>query len=236
MNITVIYGTERIGCTYHIAQEVISRIHNAEVTEFFLPRDCPEYCTSCFRCFTDDTGVCSQSSHVPPILNALLRADLIVLTSPVYSYHVSGQMKVLLDHFANMWMVHRPRTEMFTKLGLVIATASGPVYRQTLHEMKDSLDFWGVSRTYQLGAALMETRWDHLSGKTRASIIKKAQKAAGKIMPAYGRTSPCFRVRKWFFLSRFMQRHIKMNPADVAYWNRMGWCGKVRPWKEDISN
>ena len=42
MRICAVYGTERRGCTWHIAQEVLSRLPEAEVTEFFLPRDCPE--------------------------------------------------------------------------------------------------------------------------------------------------------------------------------------------------
>lgn len=40
MKICAVYGTERRGCTWHIAQEVLSRLPEAEVTEFFLPRDC----------------------------------------------------------------------------------------------------------------------------------------------------------------------------------------------------
>ena len=54
MKICVIYGTERKGCTWHIAQEVLRRLTEAEVTEFFLPRDCPESCISCFRCFNEE--------------------------------------------------------------------------------------------------------------------------------------------------------------------------------------
>ena len=42
MKICAVYGTERRGCTWHIAQEVLSRLPEAEVTEFFLPRDCPD--------------------------------------------------------------------------------------------------------------------------------------------------------------------------------------------------
>ncbi|MEG0691694.1 MAG: hypothetical protein RR444_01275, partial [Oscillospiraceae bacterium] len=92
-----------------------------------------------------------------------------------YSYHVSGQMKSFLDHFANMWVVHRPETKMFSKQGIVIATAAGPVY-------------------------------------------KKSKKAARKIQTKFKKTKPCFRVKKWFYFSRFMQKYIGNNPPDVVYW------------------
>lgn len=232
MNITVIYGTERKGCTYNIAQEVIKNIENANVSEIFLPRDLPEFCISCVRCFTEEKGTCTHSQFTLPIREKLLSADLIILTSPVYSYHVSGQMKVFLDHFANMWMVHRPEKSMFFKQGLVISTASGPVYNATLKEMKDSLDFWGVSKTYKLGFAVFETRWNNISAKTKDKILKKTKKTANKIQMESGKTKPSFRVRKWFFISRMMQKYMKSNPPDVSYWNEMGWTGSVRPWKE----
>lgn len=85
-------------------------------------------------------------------------------------------MKVFLDYFANMWIVHRPEKAMFSKQGLVIATASGPVFSSTLKEMKDSLDFWGVAKTYKLGGAVYESRWSHVSPKIKNKLIKRAKK------------------------------------------------------------
>ena len=136
MKICAVYGTERRGCTWHIAQEVLSRLPEAEVTEFFLPRDCPEACVSCFRCF-EGGNRCCQSPGAGRILEAMLASDVILLTSPVYALHVSGPMKTFLDHYCGMWMVHKPNREMFYKQGLVIAAASGPVYRAALREMKE---------------------------------------------------------------------------------------------------
>lgn len=231
MKVTIVYGTERKGATYNIAQEVVKNIENAEVTEIFLPRDLPEYCISCFRCFTEKQGICTHSRFTTPIREKLLSADLIILTSPVYSYHVSGQMKVFLDHFANMWIVHRPQKEMFHKQGLVIATACGPVFSKTLNEMKDSLDFWGVAKTYKIGFAIMEADWNNVSPKIKEKIINKAKSVARKIKRNNGNVKPCFRVRKWFYITRLMQKKFKLNPPDVVYWEEQGWVKKVRPWQ-----
>lgn len=231
MKIAIVYGTERKGCTYHIAQEVIKNVGDAELEEVFLPRDLPHFCISCYRCFTEKKGVCAHSEYTAPLRKKLLWADLIILTSPVCAYHVSGQMKVFLDHFSNMWVVHRPEKEMFSKQGLVVSTASGPVFFDTLKEMKDSLDFWGVARTYKLGGAVFETRWDHIAPKRKARLLRKAKRIAAKITKDHGKAKPCFRVRKWFHISRMMQRYIKANPADVTYWEEQGWTQKIRPWK-----
>lgn len=237
MKVTVVYGTERKGCTYAIAQMVIAGLDPAETREIFLPRDLPEFCISCMQCFVKEKGTCAHARYTAPIREQLLGADVIILTSPVYSYHVSGQMKAFLDHFANMWIVHRPEEAMFRKQGIVISTASGPVYASTLAEMKDSLDFWGVAKTEKLGTALMHTEWPLVSESIKAKISRKADRLAKRVRSRHealektGRLRPCFRVRKWFAISRLMQKYLKMNPADGAYWKQMGWTGKRRPWK-----
>lgn len=231
MKITVVYGTERKGCTYNIAQEVIRQFDNAELSEIVLPKDLPQFCISCFRCFNEEVGTCTHSEYTNPIREKLLWADVIILTSPVYSGHVSGQMKVFLDHFANMWMVHRPEKDMFSKQGIVIATASGPMCKKTLNEMKDSLDFWGVPKTYKIGVALGDVYWEKLSNKTKFKIRKKTMAIADKIKTKQHRVRPSFRVKKWFYFSRMMQKHLSLNPPDVEYWKQQGWLGKDRPWK-----
>jgi len=237
MNVTIVYGTQRKSCTYNIAQSLVRNLGQAEIKEIFLPKDLPEFCVSCFKCFSDENASCTHDQYVQPLREKLVWADLIILTSPVYSFHVSGQMKVFLDHFANMWIVHRPEQNMFKKQGVVIATASGPVFGQTLKEMKDSLDFWGVSNTYKLGCAVMNTDWKNVDEKIKKAIEKKTKRIAQKICKKHrkitqkGSAHVSFRVRKWFEISRLMQKYGRFNPPDVAYWEQKGWTKKVKPWK-----
>ncbi|PHV71790.1 flavin reductase [Sporanaerobium hydrogeniformans] len=233
MRLTIVYGTEHKGATYHIAQEVISSFKGAEIEEIFLPRDLPEYCSACLRCFCEEKGSCSHKHYTEPLRAKLLAADILILTSPVYAYHMSGQMKVFLDHFANMWMVHRPEKAMFLKQAIVIAAASGPVYAKTLNGIKDSLDFWGVAKTYKIGVALMESEWQRVSPKVKARVSRRIQKVIAQVKKRQGKVKPCWRVKKWFYISRFMQKKIKANPPDVLYWEEQGWTGKVRPWKNN---
>ena len=231
MKITAVYGTERKGCSYTVAEMVLSAFPEAELERIVLPHDCPPFCTSCFRCFTGAPEDCPHSAYTMPIRQKLCRADLIILVSPVYSFHMSGAMKSMLDHFANMWMVHRPEAAMFSKQGLVVATASGPVYGKTLAGMKDSLDFWGVARSYRIGAALFETDWSRIPDKRRLRIRRSVERVCARIRKRAAHPRPCLRVRFWFAASRLMHKYIRMNPPDVAYWEKMGWTGATRPWK-----
>ena len=111
----------------------------------------------------------------------------------------------------------------------MIAAASGPVYSATLKEMKDSLDFWGVARTYRMGFALMETRWDHLSPKLKKKIVRQAERTAAKLRDGTRGPNP----KTWclFQASRLMQKYVKLNPVDAAWWEQQGWLGRARPWK-----
>ena len=233
MKICVIYGTERKGCTWHIAQEVLARLPEAEVTEFFLPRDCPDSCVSCFRCFNEENH-CYRSEAARRILASMLETDVIFLTSPVYALHLSGQMKTFLDHYASMWMVHKPNREIFRKQGVVIASASGPVYRAALREMKDSLDFWGVARTYRLGFTLMEISWDRLSPRLKQKIARQAERTAAKLRR--GISGPGLKARALFCLMRLMHNYVWRDAPDAKWWKEHGWLGRERPWnQEDLS-
>lgn len=228
MRICAIYGTERKGCTWHIAREVLSRLPEAEVTEFFLPRDCPEPCISCFRCFHEENH-CYQSESARKIQDTMLSADVILLTSPVYALHLSGQMKTFLDHYCGMWMVHKPDAAMFRKQGVVIAAASGPVYRAALREMKDSLDFWGAARTYRLGYALMEISWDRLAPKLKEKIVRDAARTAEKLRREV--SGPGVKTRALFYGMRLAQKYFWKDSPDAKWWRAHGWLDRERPWK-----
>ncbi len=43
----------------------------------------------------------------------LIKADLIIVASPVYILHMSGQLKTFLDHFPTLFIIHRPDVAMF---------------------------------------------------------------------------------------------------------------------------
>ena len=74
-------------------------------------------------------------------------------------------MKALLDHYGYMWMAHRPEESMFKKQGIVISTAAGAGIKSTLKDMRDSLFFWGVAKTYQFGLPVAATSYEQINDK-----------------------------------------------------------------------
>lgn len=51
MNITVINGTEKHGVTYRLKEMFLTEFRDeADITEYYLPKDCPNFCVGCLNC------------------------------------------------------------------------------------------------------------------------------------------------------------------------------------------
>jgi multimeric flavodoxin WrbA len=230
MKITAIYGTQRKSCTYNIAKQFIEELlEEDELSEFFLPKDASNYCRGCFKCFEDYTS-CPDYGDLKPILEAMLRSDLILFTSPVYVYHTTGQMKAFLDHFGYQWMAHQPRAEMFHKRALIISTAAGAGTKSAIKDIKDSTDFWGIAETYSYGKNVAAIHWEDVSHKKKLEIQNQVQGLALKIKKKSSHVRPSLKVKALFYMMRFLHKKYGFNPVDVAHWEKRGWLKNKRPW------
>ena len=137
MKIVIIHGQSHKGSTYNIANILANKV-GGEVTEFFLPRDFKDLCIGCTNCILKGEDKCPAYLNLKPITEALDSADLIILASPVYCYHVTGSMKNFLDHYGYRWMVHRPNEAMFKKQAVCIATCAGMGAKKTNKDMKSA--------------------------------------------------------------------------------------------------
>lgn len=232
MKVVIINGQNHKGSTYHTARMVAEKLSDKhEIREFFLPNDFSDFCCGCTKCFEDSEKSCPHYEKLKPITDAVDDADVVILASPVYVYHCTGEMKAWLDHYGWRWLVHRPEEKMFSKQAVVVATAAGAGMRSTIKDMKDSLSFWGIPKIYSLGAAVMAYSWNEVKPSVKAKIERKAERIAAKIK-ASG-IKPRVSVKGWFFFTVFqiVNRKSGMNPADSAYWKSKGWTEKARPWK-----
>ena len=230
MKIVMINGQNHKGSTYHIGKMLADKVAG-ELTEFFLPRDFSEYCIGCTQCIVNAEEKCPGFEKQQPILKALDEADLIILTSPVYVYHVTGAMKNFLDHLGYRWMVHRPRQEMFHKQAVCISTAAGAGTKSTNQDMADSLFYWGVPKIYRIGIAVRAMSWSRVSDRTRADIDKKTTRIAQQIRKNHGKVHVGLKTKLYFHVMRMLQKKSGWCEPDVKYWDEMGWKGSARPWK-----
>ena len=229
MKIVMIHGQSHKGSTYHIARSLGEKL-GGEIAEFFLPRDFGSFCIGCTKCFKKSERLCPHYEQLKPITEAIDGADVIILASPVYVYHTTGAMKVLLDHYGYRWMVHRPEESMFMKQAVCISTAAGGGMKSTNKDMADSTFFWGVAKTYRYGVGVAAVSWDCVKPKLKRQIDKKTTIIANKIKQNAGHVTPGIKTKLFFHVMRFMQKR-GWNDADVRYWKEKGWSKKTRPWK-----
>lgn len=205
MKITVITGTMVKGCTYRIKELFLENLRDGnDITEFYLPRDMPEFCTGCKTCFFKDERLCPHAKYVLPIWEAIMDADLLVFTTPVYALRASGQMKALLDHFCVHWLVHRPEEKMWNKKAVILTNAVGFFNSGAQNDIATSLLWLGISDVKKLGVGLMEgVIWGELSEKRRKTIEAKAKKLALRYKKPYN-SHKGIKVRALFAVTKII--------------------------------
>lgn len=239
MEIAVINGTEKHGVTYRLKEMFLAEFRDqAHITEYYLPRDCPNFCKGCVNCTLEGENSCRDAEYIGRIDKSLLEADLIVMTSPAYVFHATGAMKALLDHFAYRWMSHRPAPEMFGKRAVILTQCLGAGAKSAARDIRHSLSWWGISKIGIFTGTLMGTIfWDELSEKKRAELTREVQKLSRKFARMdYTKPAHTNRMTKMkFSICRVLQKSLhKSNPEylDGKYWAEHGWLDRGRPWKQ----
>ena len=67
-----------------------------QVEKIFLRDKKIRYCVACGTC-QGNGGRCIQQDDMADVLDKMIRADVIVMATPVYFYNMNGQMKTLID-------------------------------------------------------------------------------------------------------------------------------------------
>ena len=230
MKVTMIHGQNHKGSTYHLAHLLADHLE-AEVTEFFLPKDFNATCIGCGQCFLTSEEKCPHAPKLKPITEALDAADVIILASPVYVYHVTGAMKSFLDHYSYRWMIHRPEEKMFSKQLVCLSTAAGAGMKRTNQDLADSAYFWGIAKTYRYGAAVRATSWKDVDEKMKARLERDMKKLAQTIRRRDKKVQPGLKTKAFFYLVCKIHRQ-GWPEADCSYWHEKGWDMKKRPWKK----
>jgi len=230
LKIAMIHGQNHKGSTYHIGKIIADKV-GGEVEEFFLPKDFGAFCVGCGKCFGESEILCPHHSKLALITKAMDEADVLILTSPVYVYHVTGSMKAWLDHYGYRWMVHRPEEMMFSKQAVCIATAAGAGMKSTIKDMADSLFFWGIPQIYKYGVAVRAVSYEQVDEKIKKKIEAKTTKIAKRINQKQGNLHTGIKTKLFFQIMRTLQKK-GWNKADTEYWIQKGWNKTNRPWKK----
>ena len=94
-----ISGSPRLKSTHYAvnaALEYARDRHGVETDYFSVSKQPIGFCTHCDYCVRKKRG-CVQDDAMTELYEKLRRADALILGTPVYQGHVSGQLKTLLD-------------------------------------------------------------------------------------------------------------------------------------------
>ncbi len=74
-----------------------------DVEKIFIAGRKIAYCRACYYC-KDHKGECVIKDDMAEVLQKMLDADVIVLSSPVYFYSVSAWLKAVIDRTVARWL------------------------------------------------------------------------------------------------------------------------------------
>lgn len=101
MKALVIYGSPRAkkSASYHLGYKFAEGLKRADVNveEIMVCKQKINHCQGCFTCWTKTPGVCIHRDDMVENLLKLREADLIVIATPLYVYHVPGLLKDFID-------------------------------------------------------------------------------------------------------------------------------------------
>jgi multimeric flavodoxin WrbA len=125
MQIIAINGSPRKeGNTSVIIRAILegARVAGAETTEVRLHDINLKGCMGCLTC-RKNPGVCRQEDDLSPFLEALKTCQGYVIGSPIYMYHVTGQMKIFVDRAYSLYISREKEPGVYDA-----ALASGKTY------------------------------------------------------------------------------------------------------------
>lgn len=232
MKITLIHGQNHKGSSYNIGRLLADKLAgNAEITEFFLPRDLNCFCTGCYGCVKKDDAVCPHYAEKSPILKSLEEADILIFTTPTYCLRASAPMKAFIDLSFSYWMPHRPRACMFSKKAVVISTAAGQGAKKAVKDVSTALFYWGIPYIKSYGISVQAMSWADVNAEKKVKIENNITKLADRLKKA-GTPKAGIKTRLVFNMMRMMQKAgFGSGDTDRQYWEKNGWLQKNRPWK-----
>ncbi len=235
MNITVIHSSPRSkGFSSTIALELASKFENSHIEEIHLNDENIPYCKGCLACVTKGMEYCPHKDIILPIRDKILNCDLLIVATPVYILHMNGQLKTFIDHLSSWFLMHRPSPLMFSKQLVVIATAAGPVYKNTLKEVSECFSYFGIPKIYKMGYAIPSKNWKSAPPKKKNDINNDIDRVVKKVNKHYERGvfhTP-LKTKLNFAVYRKIQSKVA-GPLDKSYWEEHGWFKKNRPWKSN---
>lgn len=235
MKVIAIMGSPHKGNGYKIVQKIeneLKKIGDVEFQYIFLSDSNFYMCKGCFTCISKGEMFCPLKDDKDNIEQEILRADGVILSSPVYGLNVSGLMKNFIDRFA--YSLHRPK---FFNQSLMLVANGGSGLNKVIKAL--SITLGGSLKVCELG--ITSTPWE-ANKKYEENASKDIKNSARKFynsMKDRKKTNPPLGNLVWFKMFKKMASISKETlPSDYEYYSdkkNYFYETKVNPLKSFIS-
>lgn len=257
MKITVIYGQNHKGSTYHLTQNFLesflkevhissvkegektdetdkTNVEKVRIQEFFLPKDLNHFCNGCYACVKNEAK-CPFYEEKSLIMKEVEDANLLIFATPNYCMGPTASMKAFLDLTFTYWMSHKPRKSMFYKRALVFATTAGAGVKQAMKPIEKALFYWGVPSINTYGISVQAMNWEMVAVKKKQKIQKDmnhlAKKMSRDMLFEKQRKVPLRMKALFFIMIQMQKKNLGSSAEEKSYWSEQGWLNHKRPWK-----
>ena len=176
-NVLILSGSPRLnGNSDLLCNEFMRGVQEAghEVEKIRVATKKIGYCRACYFC-RDHKGQCAVRDDMAEILEKMLKADVIVLASPVYFYSVDAQLKTVIDRTVARWLEFHNKefyyimsaaedtdTVMDTTLACLRGLADcldgsverGVIYGKSVYEKGEIKDHPAMQQAYEMGKSI----------------------------------------------------------------------------------
>lgn len=136
MNILILNGSPREnGNTQFLIDAFIAGAskQNHKITVVPIGQKKISGCLGCEYCHTKGQGTCIQKDDMQEIYTLLQEAEMLILASPIYYFHFSGQLQCAISRF---YAIGKPKK--LKKVALFLSSGSNHVYDGTIYAYENS--------------------------------------------------------------------------------------------------
>lgn len=130
--VSILGGPRKKGATARILEVMEDHLSNGghKIKRINVTDHNIEACTSCYKCHKKDSLVCSRKDDAMSIFERMIKADVIIYSSPVYCWSWAAQIKPLIDrHYCLVKNYGSANHKSFLegKKSALVVTCGGPI-------------------------------------------------------------------------------------------------------------
>jgi len=173
-------------------------------------------CLGCEKCIIHDD--CVHHDDVEILMNKMMSADGIIISSPVYLQQVSGKLKNFIDRTCKWY--HRP--VLYAKPVLCVATTKGSGLKSTLSYLQSVAVQWGAMPAGSIGRTIRNIN---------SPVAQKELLDFNKLLQDPKSYRPTLNNLINFEVQKALAKYL--NGLDTRYWGERCW--NTKPYFFDCS-